>query len=87
MKTIKFKQQMKFQSFKIIQDFKKDYTRRFCFFCFFFLFFFCCCCFFFVCVCVCVLEFYGPVNNEVMSSRSVNSGTVPGSKRLTSTKR
>ena len=22
--------------------------------------------------------FYGPVNNEVMSSRSVNSGTVPG---------
>ena len=26
---------------------------------------------------VCV-EFYGPVNNEVMSSRSVNSGTVPG---------
>ena len=23
------------------------------------------------------LEFYGPVNNEVMSSRSVNSGTVP----------
>ena len=25
-----------------------------------------------------VLEFYGPVNNEVMSSRSVNSGTVPG---------
>ena len=29
-------------------------------------------------VCVCVLEFYGLVNNEVMSSRSVNSGTVPG---------
>ena len=26
---------------------------------------------------VCV-GFYGPVNNEVMSSRSVNSGTVPG---------
>ena len=25
-----------------------------------------------------VLEFHGPVNNEVMSSRSVNSGTVPG---------
>ena len=25
-----------------------------------------------------VLEFYDPVNNEVMSSRSVNSGTVPG---------
>ena len=25
-----------------------------------------------------MLEFYGPVNNEVMSSRSVNSGTVPG---------
>ena len=25
-----------------------------------------------------VLEFYGLVNNEVMSSRSVNSGTVPG---------
>ena len=25
-----------------------------------------------------VLEFYGPVNNEVMSSRSVNSGTAPG---------
>ena len=25
-----------------------------------------------------VLEFYGPVKNEVMSSRSVNSGTVPG---------
>ena len=32
-------------------------------------------------------EFYGLVNNEVMSSRSVNSGTVPGqaSKWLTST--
>ena len=28
--------------------------------------------------CLYVLEFYGPVNNEVMSSRSVNSGTVPG---------
>ena len=27
---------------------------------------------------VVVWEFYGPVNNEVMSSRSVNSGTVPG---------
>ena len=25
-----------------------------------------------------VLGFYCPVNNEVMSSRSVNSGTVPG---------
>ena len=25
-----------------------------------------------------VLEFYGPVNNEVMLSQSVNSGTVPG---------
>ena len=25
-----------------------------------------------------VLEFYGAVNNEVMLSRSVNSGTVPG---------
>ena len=25
-----------------------------------------------------VFEFYGPVNNEVMSSRSVNSGIVPG---------
>ena len=25
-----------------------------------------------------VLEFYGPDNNEDMSSRSVNSGTVPG---------
>ena len=29
-------------------------------------------------VCLFVLEFYGPVNNEVMSSRSVNSGSVPG---------
>ena len=29
-------------------------------------------------VCLFVLEFYGPVNKEVMSSRSVNSGTVPG---------
>ena len=28
--------------------------------------------------CLFVLGFYGPVNNEVMSSRSVNSGTVPG---------
>ena len=28
-KTIKFKQQMEFQSFKIIQDFKKVYMRRF----------------------------------------------------------
>ena len=27
---------------------------------------------------VVVLEFFGPVNNEVMSSRSVNSGTVAG---------
>ena len=25
-----------------------------------------------------VLKLYGPVNNEVMSSRSFNSGTVPG---------
>ena len=25
-----------------------------------------------------VLALYGPVNNEVMSSRSVNSGAVPG---------
>ena len=29
-------------------------------------------------ICLFVLGFYGPVNNEVMSSRSVNSGTVPG---------
>ena len=29
-------------------------------------------------VCLFVLEFYGPVNNEVMSSRSVSSSTVPG---------
>ena len=29
-------------------------------------------------VCLFLLQFYGPVNNEVMSSRSVNSGTVPG---------
>ena len=29
-------------------------------------------------ICLFVLEFYGPVNNEIMSSRSVNSGTVPG---------
>ena len=28
--------------------------------------------------CLFVLEFYGPVNNQVMSSRSVNSGIVPG---------
>ena len=28
--------------------------------------------------CLFVLGFYGPFNNEVMSSRSVNSGTVPG---------
>ena len=28
--------------------------------------------------CLFVLEFYGPVNNKVMSSRSVNSGTVLG---------
>ena len=35
-----------------------------------------------------VLGFYGPVNNEVEASRSINGGTVPGqaSKRLTSTK-
>ena len=32
----------------------------------------------YVCFCLFVLGFYGPVNNEVMSSRSVNSGTVPG---------
>ena len=25
-----------------------------------------------------MFEFYGPVNNEVMSSRSVNGDTVPG---------
>ena len=37
--TIKFKQQMEFQSFKIIQDVKEVYIRRFCF----------------VCVCVCVV--------------------------------
>ena len=29
-------------------------------------------------VCMFVLGFYGPINNEVMSSQSVNSGTVPG---------
>ena len=29
-------------------------------------------------VCLFVLGFYGPVNNEVISSQSVNSGTVPG---------
>ena len=29
-------------------------------------------------VCLFVLEFYGPVNEEVMSSWSVNSDTVPG---------
>ena len=29
-------------------------------------------------VCLFVLGFYGPVNNEVMLSRSVNSGTLPG---------
>ena len=29
-------------------------------------------------LCLFVLEFYGPVNNQVMSSRSVNSGIVPG---------
>ena len=29
-------------------------------------------------VCLFVLEFYGPFNNEVMSSRSFNSGTIPG---------
>ena len=28
--------------------------------------------------CLFVLGFYGPVSNEVMSSRSVNSCTVPG---------
>ena len=29
-------------------------------------------------LCLFVLEFYGPFNNEVMSNWSVNSGTVPG---------
>ena len=29
-------------------------------------------------LCLFVLRFYGPVNNEVMLSRSVNSGSVPG---------
>ena len=29
-----------------------------------------------------VLEFYGPVNNEVISSRSFNSGTVPGQAKI-----
>ena len=29
-------------------------------------------------VCMYVLGFYGPVNNEIISSRSVNSRTVPG---------
>ena len=29
-------------------------------------------------VCLFVLGFYDPVNNDVMSSRSVKSGTVPG---------
>ena len=33
LKTIKFKQQLEFQSFKIIQDFKKGYMRHFFFFC------------------------------------------------------
>ena len=36
----------------------------------------------FLCVagarCAVCVEFYGPVNNEVMSGRSFNSGTVPG---------
>ena len=32
----------------------------------------------FIFVCLFVLGFYGPVNNEVMSSRSADSGTVPG---------
>ena len=27
--------------------------------------------------CLYMLEFYGPVSNEVMSSRSINRGTVP----------
>ena len=36
--------------------------------------------------CLFVLRFYGPVNNEVMSSRSVNS-SLAGSTQLTSTKR
>ena len=30
-----------------------------------------------VTICLFVFEFFGPVNNEVMSSRSVTSGTVP----------
>ena len=29
-------------------------------------------------LCLFVSEFFGPANIEVMSSRSVNSGTVPG---------
>ena len=33
---------------------------------------------FHICFCLFVLGFYGPVNNKVMSSRSVNGGTVPG---------
>ena len=32
----------------------------------------------FVFVCLFVLGFYGPVNNKVMSSRSVYRGIVPG---------
>ena len=32
----------------------------------------------FFCFCLFVLGFYGPVNNEVTSGRSVNSRTVPG---------
>ena len=35
-------------------------------------------CTLYVIFCLFVLGFYGPVNNEVMSSRSANSGTVPG---------
>ena len=36
-----------------------------------------CCVCLYVCLYLFVLGFYGPVNNKVMSSRSVNSGTVP----------
>ena len=32
--------------------------------------------------CLLVLEFYGPVNNEVMLSRSVNSSTIPGQAKI-----
>ena len=39
-KTIIFKQQMEFQNFKIIRDFKQVHMRRFFLFFFFFFFFF-----------------------------------------------